>query len=242
MTAGDKSISVSRVTGIEDEDSIGIGLDDGTIFWTAVVHIPSDRDVTLLAGSFSPAASGNTVYVKGASFEDTIPVPRGAVESLTVRSYMTYDENSNKFLVISVATNLSSYVKVTGTKMVSGAVTDIGMFVYENNEYSKAIIDITSLPTSVSVDSTGGGSSVYTIPTESLDILLAIWNSVAKTFTVECVCSPGPTLTAESNIGVLGDLTFIGGNVYLGTFTNVTAKPLFVKVTSTGGAVTVLNL
>jgi hypothetical protein len=74
MATGASSITVTSISGISDEDSIGIGLDDTTIHWTIVDGGPTGLTVKLLAAPFGPATSGNTVYIKGSSFGST-PAP-----------------------------------------------------------------------------------------------------------------------------------------------------------------------
>jgi len=65
---GDLTITVASATSISDEDSIGIGLDDGTVQWTTVNGDPVGALVTLTGSLIDEAAIGNTVYTVGDSF------------------------------------------------------------------------------------------------------------------------------------------------------------------------------
>jgi len=66
---GDTSITVASATGIEDNYSIGIVLDNESIHWTLVNGDPVGTTVTLEdAIAEADAASGNTVYIPGDSF------------------------------------------------------------------------------------------------------------------------------------------------------------------------------
>lgn len=60
--ATDIVITVSSATGINDNDNIGIYLDDGTFHWTTVAS-SSGADVTISDQMPSAAASGNQVYI-----------------------------------------------------------------------------------------------------------------------------------------------------------------------------------
>jgi len=46
-------------------DSIGIGLNDGSVFWTFVTEDPSGNTVTINNGLWQDADSGNTVLLSG---------------------------------------------------------------------------------------------------------------------------------------------------------------------------------
>jgi hypothetical protein len=46
-------------------DSIGVGLNDGTIFWTFVTETPTDSNVSINNGLWTAADSGNIVYLGG---------------------------------------------------------------------------------------------------------------------------------------------------------------------------------
>lgn len=61
--SGASSVTVTTVTGIADNDYIGIELDDGSLHWTQVNGAPAGSVVTLDAVLTDDAASGNLVYV-----------------------------------------------------------------------------------------------------------------------------------------------------------------------------------
>jgi len=56
------SLTVSSISGITSGDTIGVVLDNGTLFWTTVNGAPSGSTVTLTAGLPSQASSGAQVY------------------------------------------------------------------------------------------------------------------------------------------------------------------------------------
>lgn len=60
---GAGTISVSSASGIATTYSIGIVLDDGTVFWTTVNGAPVGTTVTLAATLTDSASAGNAVYV-----------------------------------------------------------------------------------------------------------------------------------------------------------------------------------
>lgn len=62
-SATDGTIDVDSITGISDEDYIGIVCDDNTIHWTTVNGAPAGDTVTLTDALDAAAAVDNTVYV-----------------------------------------------------------------------------------------------------------------------------------------------------------------------------------
>ena len=68
---GDSTIDVNSISGISDNDSIGITLDSGTVQWTTVDGTPSGDTVTLADSLDGDAAVGNTVYIPGDDFLST---------------------------------------------------------------------------------------------------------------------------------------------------------------------------
>ena len=69
---GAKTIDITSVTGLADEDPIGIVLDNGAAHWTFSDGDPSSYTVTL--GSYLPyaATAGNTVYLPSINNETFI--------------------------------------------------------------------------------------------------------------------------------------------------------------------------
>ena len=61
----DVSIEVASVANISKRDSIGVGLNDGSVFWTFVIEDPSGNTVTINNGLWQDADSGNTVLLGG---------------------------------------------------------------------------------------------------------------------------------------------------------------------------------
>lgn len=61
--AAASSVTVTTVTGISDNDYIGIELDDGSLHWTQVNGAPAGSVVTIDTALTGAAASGNIVYV-----------------------------------------------------------------------------------------------------------------------------------------------------------------------------------
>lgn len=61
--SGASTVTVTTVTGISDNDYIGIELDDGSLHWTQVNGAPASSVVTLDLALTDDAASGNIVYV-----------------------------------------------------------------------------------------------------------------------------------------------------------------------------------
>ncbi len=61
----DVSIEVDSAANISKRDSIGIGLNDGSVFWTFVTEDPSGNTVTINNGLWQDADSGNTVLLGG---------------------------------------------------------------------------------------------------------------------------------------------------------------------------------
>jgi len=61
----DVSIEVASAANISKRDSIGIGLNDGSVFWTFVTEDPSGTIVTINNGLWQDADSGNTVLLGG---------------------------------------------------------------------------------------------------------------------------------------------------------------------------------
>ena len=64
----DLTIDVNSISGLADDDSIGITLDDGTLQWTTVNGTPAGDTVTLAEALPDDAAIGNVVYVPGDDF------------------------------------------------------------------------------------------------------------------------------------------------------------------------------
>ena len=64
----DLTIDVDSISGIADDDGIGITLDDGTVQWTTVNGTPSGNTVTLAEDLDGDAAAGNVVYIPGDDF------------------------------------------------------------------------------------------------------------------------------------------------------------------------------
>lgn len=66
------SIDITSISGLADRDSIGIGLDNGTIHWDFCNGDPAVNTVTL--GSYLPskATAGNTVYLPSVNKETFI--------------------------------------------------------------------------------------------------------------------------------------------------------------------------
>lgn len=62
---GATSIIVTSATGIYENESIGVTLDDGTVQWTLVGGV-TGTTITLDEGLDGAAASGNTVYITAA--------------------------------------------------------------------------------------------------------------------------------------------------------------------------------
>ena len=58
----DSTLTVDSITGIADEDVIGIELDDGTLQWTTVSGTPSGSTVTITTATTGAAAAGNRVF------------------------------------------------------------------------------------------------------------------------------------------------------------------------------------
>jgi len=73
---GDLTITVASVTGIDDDDSIGVVLDSvelsgsNSVHWTTANGDPAGLVVTLTESLPSGAASGNVVYTPGTSFSE----------------------------------------------------------------------------------------------------------------------------------------------------------------------------
>jgi len=61
----DVSIEVASAANISKRDSIGIGLNDGSVFWTFVTEDPSGTTVTINNGLWQDADAGNTVILSG---------------------------------------------------------------------------------------------------------------------------------------------------------------------------------
>ncbi len=61
----DVSIEVASAANISKRDSIGVGLNDGSVFWTFVTEDPSGNTVTINNGLWQDADSGNTVLLGG---------------------------------------------------------------------------------------------------------------------------------------------------------------------------------
>jgi hypothetical protein len=57
-----KSITLVSASGMEENDPVGITLDDGTVFWTFLTADQAANVITINDGLWSAATSGNTVY------------------------------------------------------------------------------------------------------------------------------------------------------------------------------------
>jgi len=60
-----KTLEITSTSNISKGDSIGVGLNDETIFWALVTADPSGNTVTINNGLWKAADSGNTVYLSG---------------------------------------------------------------------------------------------------------------------------------------------------------------------------------
>ena len=78
--ATDSTIEVDSITGILDEDNVGIELDDGSLFWTSVNGSPSSSTVTLTDPLTGDAAINNFVYI----YTTIIQRPMNIVEARRV--------------------------------------------------------------------------------------------------------------------------------------------------------------
>lgn len=78
----DTTITLTSVTGISTQTSLGIELDNGQYQWTFATADPSGSDVTINEGLEDDVASGNTVYVSGSSDENFITLSRSEREAL----------------------------------------------------------------------------------------------------------------------------------------------------------------
>ena len=69
---GDLTIDVDSITGVTDEDSIGIVMDDGTTDWKLVEGTPAGDTITFGVPLIYSAAVGNTVLKPSISNETTL--------------------------------------------------------------------------------------------------------------------------------------------------------------------------
>ena len=102
--SGQTALTVSSITGISDNQNIGIQLDDGTIHWSTVNGSPSGSTVTIDDGLADTAASGNAVWAYTSNISRPLKIVdarRYDIESgnetpLTVEARLTYQSRVNK--------------------------------------------------------------------------------------------------------------------------------------------------
>ncbi len=139
------SLTVDSITGIADNDYIGIELDDGSRQWTQVNGTPSGSTINIDAALTDTASEDNLVVVYTTKISRPLRVLYGTVKDLTSGNETQFNLlNHDEYFCLPNKTTLGVPNQVYYDKLLTGSSPYTGkMYVWQNPNNVKYVIVFT---------------------------------------------------------------------------------------------------